>query len=50
MIFLFGLEALFRKVSRDHSSADLSVPQLLATIGSYNDQTGLQFSSLFPVD
>ncbi len=34
MIYLFGLETLFRA----QSSADLSLPQLLAAIGCYNDQ------------
>jgi hypothetical protein len=37
VIFLFGLDALFTRDSRVHSSAVLSLPQLLAAIGSYND-------------
>jgi hypothetical protein len=39
VIFLFGLDALFTRDSRAHSSVVLSLPQLLAAIGSYRDLT-----------
>jgi hypothetical protein len=39
VIFLFGLDALFIRDSRAHSSVVLSLPQLLAALGSYSDLT-----------
>jgi hypothetical protein len=40
---------LLRRVSRAHSSVDLSFSKTLAAIGSYNEGTGFQFTSLFGV-
>jgi hypothetical protein len=39
VIFSFGLDTLFTRDSRAHSSAVLSLPQLLAAISSYSDLT-----------
>jgi hypothetical protein len=52
VIYLFGLEALFTRVSRAHLSAVPSFPDhqaAMCTIGSYSEQISFQSFSPFRV-